>query len=683
MKKSTATKQPPSSLNEVKESLLTLLKAGRAMEARNACLQLVQQHPGDSKLWLYLGVAQMRLDDHNQAVAAFGKSLELEATEWEALYHLGCLMMDHRHEDQALGLFESVLLHHPGHVPSLNHLYRLYFTRGAMDKALTAAIQSVRQEPGNSDQWLLVRRAMEQVNNFPLPEGFLAFVLECAASMNRKDVGISSVTALLLFYTNPVFQQRSLLVRDHGVQGLSQLVRSPDFLSGFQEPLFLVILERTLIGSVGFELFLRSLRHAVLSELHRELPDIVLDEKGVALIEKMAEYFFRSEYLPDVTEEEKGWLDELQSKLTANCRGEYPYNLLARARLMAFGMYAPLRLLENIEKWEALTRDEAEGSAVSCLMKLTCKDLQEEVAIAQTIPSVAPIRDEVSRKVQGQYEESPYPRWDGFTPLTPVAAPLLIHRLFPYSPPVTPSIPERPDVLIAGCGTGKHSLTVGTLLPDANILSVDLSKTSLSYAIRKAHELGLEKNHVFMQGDILELGALNRTFDIIESVGVLHHMKDPMAGWRVLNSILKPGGLMRIGLYSKSARRDVIRAREDIAKEGFDETIEGIRAYRAKAMADPSCTFTASSDFYTTSSVRDLLFHRQEHQFTIPQIKQALQELGLTFLGFGTSQTIYERFDTHLPFSQEYMNLDKWAEVEEKEPYMFFAMYQFWCYKPK
>ena len=37
-----------------------------------------------------------------------------------------------------------------------------------------------------------------------------------------------------------------------------------------------------------------------------------------------------------------------------------------------------------------------------------------------------------------------------------------------------------------------------------------------------------------MQADILDLHKLNKQFDIIESVGVLHHMNDPLLGWKIL-----------------------------------------------------------------------------------------------------------------------------------------------------
>ena len=42
----------------------------------------------------------------------------------------------------------------------------------------------------------------------------------------------------------------------------------------------------------------------------------------------------------------------------------------------------------------------------------------------------------------------------------------------------------------------------------------------------------------------------------------------------------------------------------------------------------------ASGDFFSTSGCRDLLFHVQEHRFTIPQIAAFLAENDLAFVGF-------------------------------------------------
>ena len=62
------------------------------------------------------------------------------------------------------------------------------------------------------------------------------------------------------------------------------------------------------------------------------------------------------------------------------------------------------------------------------------------------------------------------------------------------------------------------------------ILAIDLSLASLSYAKRKTEELGIESVK-YMQADILDLHKLDRQFDLIECAGVLHHMENPVAGW--------------------------------------------------------------------------------------------------------------------------------------------------------
>lgn len=98
---------------------------------------------------------------------------------------------------------------------------------------------------------------------------------------------------------------------------------------------------------------------------------------------------------------------------------------------------------------------------------------------------------------------------------------------------------------------------------NCQVLAIDLSLSSLAYAKRKTDELGI-KNNEYMQVDILQTKKLKRNFDIIEASGVLHHMKDPIYGWNVLLSSLKSGGLMKVGLYRKLARRHIIKTRSEI-----------------------------------------------------------------------------------------------------------------------
>lgn len=247
--------------------------------------------------------------------------------------------------------------------------------------------------------------------------------------------------------------------------------------------------------------------------------------------------------------------------------------------------------------------------------------------------------------------------------------------------------PESPEILIAGCGTGQHALTTAKRFKSANVLALDLSLSSLSYAARKTNELGIS-NIEYAQADILELGNLGRQFDVIESAGVLHHLADPLAGWLVLVGLLRPGGIMKIGLYSEIARQEIVAGRTFIADGGYTSSIEDIRQCRQDFIAMAGDGNTAMKkicnyhDFFSLSMCRDLLFHVQEHRFSLPQIESALDSLKLEFLGFEMRrQNTMKMFKEVNPEECDLTSFALWHEFEQKNPDTFAEMYQFWCKK--
>ena len=186
-----------------------------------------------------------------------------------------------------------------------------------------------------------------------------------------------------------------------------------------------------------------------------------------------------------------------------------------------------------------------------------------------------------------------------------------------------------------------------------------------------------------MQADILNIRKLKRSFDIIESAGVLHHMRDPMTGWESLVDCLKPNGLMHIGLYSQLGRSSIQKLRDEIDQLSIKAVDEDMKAYRdnlikSKKVLDQ--TILRSNDFYSTSMFRDLLFHVQEHQFTLPEIKQSLSSLNLTFSGFEAPKAL-AKFKLTYHDQDDLYNLEKWHDFELNNPSSFVGMYQFWCQK--
>ncbi len=317
------------------------------------------------------------------------------------------------------------------------------------------------------------------------------------------------------------------------------------------------------------------------------------------------------------------------------------------------------------------------------IFELHLNQCKIENQISNSIKSISKVKDRVSLNVKKQYEENPYPRWEN---IGLSIEPRNIKDVISDSDlkldlkKITNC--DSPEILIAGCGTGQHAITTASKYKKSKILALDLSFKSLSYAKRKANELGI-KNIEFVQGDILDLESIDRKFDIIESVGVLHHMDNPHKGWKILTSCLNNDSLMLIGLYSEKARQHIAYIKDKIDKLKLQSSYSNIIKFRKDLIEHNNDKWNAiksSPDFYTLSGVRDLLFHVQEHRFTISKIKKNLDELGLVFLGFD-DRLVIENFRKIYNKKSNLYDLDKWQEYENYNPRIFASMYQFWCKK--
>jgi len=297
-------------------------------------------------------------------------------------------------------------------------------------------------------------------------------------------------------------------------------------------------------------------------------------------------------------------------------------------------------------------------------------------------------QDSVSHLVREQYEENPYPRWikigtahKGGVIRDVLQGPTFCLDLGDYESP------KCPEILVAGCGTGQQALSTAFIYSNARVLAIDLSLSSLSYALRKTRELNFS-NIDYAQGDIMELSNIGRQFDLIECVGVLHHLGDPFAGWQVLVDLLRPEGIMKIGLYSDTARQEIICGQTLVAEKGYSNIPKDIRQCRqdvismAKDGNQNMAGLCAIPNFFSLSECRDLLFHVQEHRFTLPKIETFLQSLKLKFLGFQFGdQYAPSKFKTIHQSKQELTSISLWHEFELMNPETFLGMYQFWCKK--
>ncbi|MEC8427686.1 MAG: class I SAM-dependent methyltransferase, partial [Pseudomonadota bacterium] len=231
---------------------------------------------------------------------------------------------------------------------------------------------------------------------------------------------------------------------------------------------------------------------------------------------------------------------------------------------------------------------------------------------------------------------------------------------------------------------GKHALHVARYFRDVQVTAIDISTASLQYAQAMADRYKLS-NIDFLQADILELHQLNQKFDIIECSGVLHHMESPLQGAQQLVGLLKPKGIMKIGLYSERARHSIVQCRNLIREQNIDSTPDGIRQLRREVLSnehDDWKNIQVSPDFYSASGCRDLLLHVQEHRFTPLQLKELIENLDVNFLGFSNlNNSIIEKYQARFPKDKYLLNLRHWDTYETDHPATFAAMYQFYVQK--
>jgi SAM-dependent methyltransferase/cytochrome c-type biogenesis protein CcmH/NrfG len=426
-------------------------------------------------------------------------------------------------------------------------------------------------------------------------------------------------------------------------------------------------MEATTLPSLQLEALLGHARAALLRLACGQGEDDGETDELVAFACALARQCFINEYVYDRTDAEIGLASDLRDRLLQDLAAGAA---LAPLMLAVVAAYFPLHAMPTAE---ALLR-RAWPAAVVGLLDVQLREPLEEAAERTAIAALTPVTNNISVQVMRQYEENPYPRWT-INPLTAFAADQARGKIVPTA--------ERQaglDILIAGCGTGSHAVQIAQVYPNARLLALDISLASLAYARRKTRELGL-RNIEYAQADILELRSIDRTFDQIESVGVLHHLAEPEAGWRVLVSLLRPGGTMRIGLYSELARRAIVEARAHIAARGYRATEGDIRKCRQDIVREGERwkPLTGMRDFYSMSGCRDLLFNVMEHRFTIPQIAAFLDEQDLSFLGFEPfdDPSVLEKFHQQFADVADEANLDQWHRFEQAHPETFWGMYIF------
>ncbi|MBD1841367.1 class I SAM-dependent methyltransferase [Coleofasciculus sp. FACHB-64] len=209
----------------------------------------------------------------------------------------------------------------------------------------------------------------------------------------------------------------------------------------------------------------------------------------------------------------------------------------------------------------------------------------------------------------------------------------------------TSQTPQKQDVRIldAGCGTGVGTEYLVHLNPAAQVVGIDLSSGALEVARERCRRSGANRVE-FHHKSLYDAQELPGEFDLINCVGVLHHLPDPIRGIQSLAAKLAPGGLMHIFVYAELGRWEIQLMQKAIALlqgERRGDYRDGVQVGRQifAALPENNRLVKREKERWSLENQRDECFadmyvHPQEIDYNIETLFELIDASGLDFVGF-------------------------------------------------
>jgi SAM-dependent methyltransferase len=259
------------------------------------------------------------------------------------------------------------------------------------------------------------------------------------------------------------------------------------------------------------------------------------------------------------------------------------------------------------------------------------------------IPDLRLPGDDRTETVREFYERAPFP---GYRPRDSLDALRARAERSEFARLLDAAIPPDARILEIGCGTGQMSLYLASA--ERMVIGADLTRASLQLGAAAAKRFGVNGVQ-FVETDLHHPGLREGAFDVVYTSGVLHHTCDPRRSFEAILPLLRPGGMMVIGLYNAFARIP-LRLRRAVAR------LSGFRWIPF----DPVLRDRRSEPARREAWVRDQYRHPEEHRHTAAEIRGWFWENGIEYLRTYPSLLMGEETGDLFAADKDYWPAEAW-----------------------
>jgi len=170
------------------------------------------------------------------------------------------------------------------------------------------------------------------------------------------------------------------------------------------------------------------------------------------------------------------------------------------------------------------------------------------------------------------------------------------------------------NIIEFGCGTGWLTNSISYYY-NKEIKGIDFTEKALKTAKGVSSKLNLSNK--YESSDIFDYRDTNK-YDLVVSLGVLHHTKNCKEAFKVISRFVKPGGFLYVGLYHLYGRRPMLRFLKGHARWHGEMSAYNLFKKMRKE---------TDSDQHSYSWFRDQVLHPFETQHTLIEVNEWLAQL--------------------------------------------------------